>query len=351
MKTRRDQTPIVIMNSINDYLNELIEQKEKEIIENEALLSQSQMELEKLTKKNASVTAELQKIQVQSQNLSTGGIPSAFENALEAQQRLFLMRGNVEKLQSDRFHLQEQQKMLEKIKEEINRGITEIEASRASFDPVEGIEMIIQAQEAERQRLSRQMHDGPAQSLSNFILQTEIAMRLFDMDAQKAKEELESLKSSATQTFQKVRDFIFELRPMMLDDLGLLPTLKRYVDALQTTPGVTFQLTINGMERRLQPYLEVMIFRAVQELLNNAIRYSQANQIQIQINLTETEIEVQVIDNGKGFDPEIIQKNTTMGLKVIRDRVDLLGGTFLIDSQIGKGSKIKFTLPIVENAA
>lgn len=351
MKTRRDQTPIVIMNSINDYLDELIAQNEKEIVENEALLSQSQMELEKLTKKNASITAELQKIQTQAQNLPTGGIPSAFENALEAQQRLFLMRGNVEKLQSDRYHLQEQQKMLEKIKEEINRGITEIEASRASFDSVEGIEMIIQAQEAERQRLSRQMHDGPAQSLSNFILQTEIAMRLFDIDAKKAKEELESLKSSATQTFQKVRDFIFELRPMMLDDLGLLPTLKRYVDALQTTPGVTFQLTINGMERRLQPYLEVMIFRAVQELLNNAIRYSQANQIQIQITLTETDIEVQVVDNGKGFDPDIIQKNTTMGLKVIRDRVDLLGGTFLINSQIGKGSKIKITLPIVENGA
>jgi two-component system sensor histidine kinase DegS len=351
MKTRRDQTPLVIMNSINEFIDELIAEKEKEIVENEALLNQSQMELEKLTKKNASVTAELQKIQTQSQNVTAGGIPSAFENALEAQQRLFLMRGNVEKLQSDRNHLQEQKKMLEKIKEELHKGIAEIEASHAGFDPVEGIEMIIQAQEAERQRLSRQMHDGPAQSLSNFILQTEIAMRLFDLDAQKAKEELESLKSSATQTFQKVRDFIFELRPMMLDDLGLLPTLKRYVDALQTTPGVTFQLTINGMERRLEPYLEVMIFRAVQELLNNAIRYSQANQIQIQITLTESEIEVQVMDNGKGFDPQIIEKNTTMGLKVIRDRVDLLGGTFLIDSQIGKGSKIKFTLPIVENAA
>ncbi len=348
MKTRRDQTPIVIMNRINDYLDELIAQREKEIADNEALLIQSQMELEKLTKRTTSITAELQKIQLQTQNTTAGVIPAAFENALEAQQRLFLMRGNVEKLQSDYHHLLEQQEMLKKIKEELHKGIAEIEASRAGFDPVEGIEMIIQAQEAERQRLSRQMHDGPAQSLSNFILQTEIAMRLFEMDPQKAKEELESLKNSATQTFQKVRDFIFELRPMMLDDLGLFPTLKRYVDALQKSPGVNLQLTINGMERRLEPYLEVMIFRAVQELLNNAIRYSQANQIQIQINLTEEEIEVQVSDNGKGFDPEILQKNTTMGLKVIRDRVDLLGGTFMLDSQVGKGSKIKFSLPVSE---
>jgi two-component system sensor histidine kinase DegS len=74
---------------------------------------------------------------------------------------------------------------------------------------VETVEMIIQAQEAERQRLSRQMHDGPAQALSNFILQTEIAMRLFTIDQGKAKEELSNLKLSATSAFQKVRDFIF----------------------------------------------------------------------------------------------------------------------------------------------
>jgi two-component system sensor histidine kinase DegS len=73
-------------------------------------------------------------------------------------------------------------------------------------------------------------------------------------------------------TFQKVRSFIFELRPMMLDDLGLFPTLKRYVDALKEQSGVEISLRIKGQERRLEPYLEVMIFRAVQELLGNAIR-------------------------------------------------------------------------------
>ena len=82
---------------------------------------------------------------------------------------------------------------------------------------------VVEAQEAERQRLSRQIHDGPAQALSNFILQTEIAMRLFDIDTERARAELQSLKTSATSTFQKVRDFIFDLRPMMLDDLGLVP--------------------------------------------------------------------------------------------------------------------------------
>ena len=87
--------------------------------------------------------------------------------------------------------------------------------------------MIVTAQAAERQRLSRQMHDGPAQALSNFILQTEIAMRLLDVDPAQAREELGNLKTSAMGTFQKVLNFIFELRTMMLDDLGLITTLRR----------------------------------------------------------------------------------------------------------------------------
>ena len=102
---------------------------------------------------------------------------------------------------------------------------------------------MINAQEAERQRLSRQMHDGPAQALSNFIVQTEIANRLLDIDAKRAKEELDNLKNSAMNTFKEVRTFIFELRPMMLDDLGLFPTVRRYVDNFKEQTGAEVNLT------------------------------------------------------------------------------------------------------------
>ena len=131
------------------------------------------------------------------------------------------------------------------------------------------VEMIIQAQEAERGRLARKMHDGPAQALSNFILQTEIAMRLFDIDQSKAKEELAGVKTAASSTFQKVRDFIFDLRPMMLDDLGLVPTITRYVDTFKEQSGIEVRLISTGMEQRFESYLEVMVFRAIQELLGN----------------------------------------------------------------------------------
>jgi two-component system sensor histidine kinase DegS len=212
------------------------------------------------------------------------------------------------------------------------------------------IEMIIQAQEAERQRLSRQMHDGPAQALSNFILQTEIAMRLFDLDQDQAKDELENLKVSATDTFRKVRDFIFELRPMMLDDLGLVPTLKRYIDATKEQSGLDIRITVSGNERRLQSYQEVMIFRAIQELLNNAIRHSQASMIKIQLDMGDevSNIKATVDDDGKGFDVDNMAKQGGMGLKVIIDRVEMLGGEVEIDSVVGQGTRVTFHMPAIE---
>jgi two-component system sensor histidine kinase DegS len=189
------------------------------------------------------------------------------------------------------------------------------------------------------------MHDGPAQALSNFILQTEIAMRLMDVDATQAREELNNLKTSAMGTFQKVRNFIFELRPMMLDDLGLAPTLRRYADAFKEQTGLDISVTVTGQERRVEPYLEVMLFRAIQELLGNAARHSQATLVKVIVDLGEDRIRVSVDDNGKGFDPDSILQGNSLGLKLIRERAEMLGGSFEIDSAIGRGARVLFAVP------
>ena len=180
---------------------------------------------------------------------------------------------------------------------------------------------------------------------SNFILQTEIAMRLLDVDPTQARDELGSLKASAMGTFQKVRNFIFELRPMMLDDLGLIPTIRRYADTFKEQTGLEVNVTVSGDDRRLEPYVEVMVFRAVQELMGNAARHSQATLIKLSIDLTNDLIRVSVDDNGKGFDLDSVQKGQSLGLKLIRERTDMLGGTFEVDSAVGKGARVMFSLP------
>lgn len=348
MNGHQEQSPLQITESLIEQTERLIGETRQELEESERLLSQSQQEVDKLSKKNASITAELQKIQSHTDNFSRHELRMGYEAALEAQQRLYLMSGKVERIQSQIQQLRQQLNWLQSLRSNLEHLRNYFVGYSKSFHPGEGVEMIIQAQETERQRLSRQMHDGPAQALSNFILQTEIAMRLFEIDPVRAKEELESLRLSATQAFQKVRDFIFELRPMMLDDLGLAPTVRRYVDAMQSTPGVSIQLTLSGMERRFEPYLEVMVFRAVQELLGNAVRHSQASEVRLQLDLGDTAIKVMVDDNGKGFDPEILKERTNMGIKLIRDRVEMLGGDFQLNTRIGEGTRVLFTIPLRE---
>ncbi len=325
-----------------DYQSEL-EETQRALREVNLMMEQSQGELAKITQRNTAISSHLQ--QVQKQAPSVDELKMAYDSALDAQQRLFIMRGQLEKLQNDKTHLEKYKAVLEEVVSMADSSSsTPTTTSGNPKSQMAGIEMIVNAQEAERQRLSRQMHDGPAQALSNFILQTEIAMRLMDIDPAQAREELGDLKTSAMSTFQKVRNFIFELRPMMLDDLGLTPTLKKYSDAFKEQTGLDVSVTFTGVERRLEPYLEVMIFRAVQELLGNAARHSQASLIKVQVDLGNDLIRVSVDDNGKGFDPETLKESSNLGLKLIRERAEMLGGNFEIDSVSGSGTRISFSV-------
>ena len=329
------------MSETVDYKSEL-DETQRALREITLMIEQSQGELSKLTQRNTAITSHLQ--QLQKQDAAGEEIKMAYDSALDAQQRLFVMRGQLEKLQNDKTHLEKYKSIIEQVLND--GGSTEAagSVSSATKGQMTGIEMIVNAQEAERQRLSRQMHDGPAQALSNFILQTEIAMRLLDVDSSQAKEELSNLKAAAMSTFQKVRGFIFELRPMMLDDLGLVPTLRKYVEAFKEQSGLDITINISGTERRLESYLEVMLFRAVQELLGNSARHSHATLVKIQLDLGVDFIRVTVDDNGRAFDPEILNDSSNLGLKLIRERAEMLGGKFEIDSSIGSGAKISFTV-------
>jgi two-component system sensor histidine kinase DegS len=326
-----------------DYKSEL-EETQRSLREVTLMISQSQGELAKITQRSTAINAHLQQVQKQGSLEETR---MAYDSALDVQQRLFVMRGQLEKLQNDKTHLEKYKSVLDNISAApVESANSSTPTASSAKSQMTGIEMIVNAQEAERQRLSRQMHDGPAQALSNFILQTEIAMRLMDVDVAQAKEELGNLKSSAMTTFQKVRNFIFELRPMMLDDLGLVPTLRKYTDAFKEQSGLEMSLTVTGSERRFESYLEVMIFRATQELLGNISRHSQATLVKVQIDLGVDLIRVSVSDNGKGFDPDTLKDSSNLGLKLIRERAEMLGGSFDIDSSAGSGARVSFSVPI-----
>jgi two-component system sensor histidine kinase DegS len=336
--------------ALHSEIREHLDRSRREMTEITLMLEQSQLEVNKLAQRNAAASAQLQQVHEQFDTIPRPDIKSTYDYALESQQRLFVMRGQVEKLQSDQNHLKQEIAILEDVVDMLEGGSPYGRGLGSPTTITETLEMLIQAQEAERQRLSRQMHDGPAQALSNFILQTEIAVRLFDIDQTKAKEELTTLMKTATSAFQKIRDFIFELRPMMLDDLGLVPTLKRYVEALKEKSSINIQLLVTGTERRFESYLEVMIFRAIQELVINALRHSQANRITVKIDISDTSVHVSVEDDGKGINLDTIGDEGGMGLKVIRDRVEMLGGYFDIESSMEDGTRVNFQVPAGRSA-
>jgi len=331
--------------------NELA-QSRKSLKEVSLMLEQSQAELNKLTQRNATVNTHLQQIQSQFETMPRSDIRSAYSSALDTQYRMLVMRGQLEKLQSDQANLQRLVNFLSKAQTIVADGAEKSIGGHGGTGGMAILEMVVNGQEAVRQRLSQQMHDGPAQALTNFILQLDIASRYYDQDPTKAKEELNNLRTAVVSTFKKVKGFISELRPMMLDDLGLFPTIQRYVADFKDLTGLDVNLSIRGQERRLEPYLEVMIFRAVQELLGNAARHNQDSPVRLGINvlvaMDDNVIRVSVSDNGKGFDPESLESSQGLGLKLIKERVDMLGGTFDVDASVGKGCKVSFQVPCLE---
>jgi two-component system sensor histidine kinase DegS len=338
------EVALTTIAQLSNETRELYERTQQEQRDLNRMVDQSRGEVEKLAQRNAAIAAHLRQLQGNFENMPRADIRTAYEAAQEAQQRLFTMRGQLEKLQGE-------QANLERLASHLQRNMLALQAMDVS-KPVGGdgmsvIVRVVEAQEAERQRLSRQIHDGPAQALSNFILQTEIAMRLFDIDSERARAELKALKISATSTFQKVRDFIFDLRPMMLDDLGLVPTVRRYVDATKEKSGLAVTLTVTGADYRMDSAREVVIFRGIQELLNNVRSHAQASQVRVMLDFDGHRVRVAVEDNGKGFEPQAVLtgKQKASGLPTLKERMDLLGGSLHIDAQPGQGDRLVMEVP------
>jgi two-component system, NarL family, sensor histidine kinase DegS len=328
------------------------EQTQRDLKEIDILIKQSAAEVERLAQRNAQTVNYVKQFQNNFETLPREDIRDAYENLNAVQQKLFTMRGQLEKLQSDQRNLERLAEFQRRLLD-LTEGLGAMPQSTASRSmPGErdqpNIIRVIQTEEAARQSLVRKMHDGPASSLSNFILQAEICQRFFDVDPDRARAELNALKSAANSTFNYVKDFIFDLRPMMLDDLGVVPTLRRYVESFQDKLGISVPITVTGIERRLESHIEVTVFRGVQELLNNALAHAQATQVQVSLDLGSDHVQAVVEDNGRGFhvDDTFNKDTRTIGLATLRERIEMLGGQLQIQSSMGQGTRAEFTIPV-----
>lgn len=199
---------------------------------------------------------------------------------------------------------------------------------------------IIKAQEEERRRVSREIHDGPAQAMANIVFRAEVCERLIDIDVIRAKKELGDLREQVRTCLKETRKIIFDLRPMTLDDLGLVPTVKRILDTVKERSGIIPAIRVLGEERRLDSYVEVGIFRTIQEAVNNIEKHAEATVINLVIEFRRDILSVTIEDNGKGFDTAENVGSESFGLLGMRERINLLNGEFTIKSLKGTGTKI-----------
>jgi two-component system sensor histidine kinase DegS len=335
--------------------NDEYDQIQKELKEIDILVKQSTLEVEKLAQQNAQLTNKLKAMEANIDTMPRQDIKEVYNAAQKAQMRLFMMRGQVEQLQSRQDNLTRYAASLKKMLD-ISPMLTQGSGGASRPGQPQEVPMsiikIIDAQENARRELANQLHDGPAQSLTNLILQAEICERLFDSDPVRARNELVSLKDAVTDTFQKVRGFIFDLRPMMLDDLGLTPTLKKSVEDYEKKTGIACNLTISGHEQRLPPHTEVTVFRVAQELLGNVQRHAQATHIQIILTIDTDKVTMVVEDDGAGFNVSDAlgpaHNTKTIGLSSAREQIEMMNGSIDIESSIGKGTRVEFWLPLME---
>ncbi|WP_422123783.1 sensor histidine kinase [Planococcus sp. X10-3] len=205
---------------------------------------------------------------------------------------------------------------------------------------------IIEAQEEERKRLSREIHDGPAQMMANVLLRSDLIERTYrEKGPELAFKEISSLKEMVRHALTEVRRIIYDLRPMALDDLGLVPTLRKYIETTaEYNPGTLVSFNSNGTERRLPSSHETSIFRLIQEAISNAIRHGKATEIYVDLEWLKEHVNIVVSDNGTGFDQSIV-KNQSFGLIGMKERIDLIKGDFIINSNLGEGTVLMFQIP------
>jgi PAS domain S-box-containing protein len=211
------------------------------------------------------------------------------------------------------------------------------------------LQQITRAHEEERQRISRDLHDSTAQNLIGILRLLE---KFCEEDRQLSPHRLEvlwSLHGQLKEVEQEIRQLSRDLRPSVIDDLGLLPAVEWLIEQLRKEHGIEANLTVLGKERRFSPENEVVLFRIVQEALRNIARHAEATKSQITIAFRSNETGLTIVDNGKGFELPTslgeLSRFGKLGIDGMQARVRLIGGTFSIYPEPGKGTTITVTIP------
>lgn len=209
---------------------------------------------------------------------------------------------------------------------------------------------IIRAQEEERRRVARDLHDGLAQQLASALLELQVTQRLLGDDTEKARQELATVEGIIRAGLRETRDVIFNLRPPSLDDLGLKAAVDHLAARIQERTGLEVEVLVHGEEQRLDGTVLTCVFRIIQEALNNVVKHAKATLAKVGIEFTPALLSVRVVDNGCGFETSANKISKTdaehLGLLGMRERASLIGGSLEVKSSPGRGTRVVLNIPL-----
>jgi len=227
---------------------------------------------------------------------------------------------------------------------ERDRLYTELQAKEQARRRL--LEAVINAQEEERKRVARDLHDGVSQALTAFVLASEG----LTLDDPSQASRLRLARQSAQQALDAIRALIPDLRPPLLDRQGLVPTLQSYVDDLFSQDGPQVRWQIEGTPRRLEPALELAVFRIAQEALSNVYRHARARQVVLRLDFQPRRLVLVIQDDGAGFDPRSVRPGPRdlrgVGLLGMEERASMVNGHLHLESAPGRGTRVELTVPL-----
>ena len=209
--------------------------------------------------------------------------------------------------------------------------------------------------EEERRRIGRELHDETSQTLTATLVRLDLCDKAMqDHDAAEAHGQVVTCKELIGHTIEELKLLVYDLRPVMLDDFGLVPALRWYIQSHLQDVGPGIVTDFEEADRRLPGEIETALYRISQEALGNAVRHAAATKIHLRLVTKPGFVSLAVIDNGRGFDMDSLHNGDSrrgVGLVSVRERVELVGGTVNVETAVGRGTRLYVLIPLNDQAA
>jgi len=211
---------------------------------------------------------------------------------------------------------------------------------------------IVDKEEQARHKLARDLHDGPTQDIAAIAMRLNFARLLMERDPVRGKSELARLEDLAHRTVKEIRSMLFTLRPIILETEGLVAALNQYADNLRENDSLPVEVDAENYRDVLDSEAQGVVFAIVEEAVNNAKKHAHASMIWVQLAVQGDMFVAQVVDNGRGFDVQAVEKGYgsrgSLGMINLKERAELVGGTLTIESAPSQGTRITLIVPIEE---